>query len=392
MSCELISHSPDLEALRRDGYEVGIVDNHVVLRNVPYVNAQRVVLRGTLMTPLTLAGDRTDTPGTHVVYFAGEYPCQRDGTPIEALRHSSERTALGPNLIADHSFSNKPSAGFPDYETLLRSYATILEGPAAALDPNATARTGRVVELSEDESVFRYPDTSTSRAGIGKAVESLALADVAIVGLGGTGSYILDLVAKTPVKRIHLFDDDDFLTHNAFRSPGAATLDELRTRPRKVAYLAERYAPMRRGIHPHPIRIDASNVGQLAKMSVVFISVDDGPTRRLIVDALIEAGVSFVDVGMGVLQVDDRLLATVRVSASTPQQPNDFDVRREMHFAPAMKDDYDTNIQIADLNALNAVLAVIRWKKAAGFYADHEYEHHSTFTTNTHLLTSSGCA
>ncbi|WP_318271316.1 ThiF family adenylyltransferase [Sphingobacterium cellulitidis] len=40
---------------------------------------------------------------------------------------------------------------------------------------------------------------------------------IAIIGLGGTGAYILDMVAKTPVKEIHLFDGDSFDQHNAFR-------------------------------------------------------------------------------------------------------------------------------------------------------------------------------
>ena len=40
-------------------------------------------------------------------------------------------------------------------------------------------------------------------------------------------------------------------------------------------------------------------------------------------------------------------------------------------------DEYDRNIQIADLNALNAMLAVIRWKKLFGFYADTGHEHSS---------------
>jgi hypothetical protein len=35
-------------------------------------------------------------------------------------------------------------------------------------------------------------------------------------------------------------------------------------------------------------------------------------------------------------------------------------------------DDYTSNIQIADLNALNAILAVIRWKRHIGFYASYE--------------------
>jgi hypothetical protein len=42
--------------------------------------------------------------------------------------------------------------------------------------------------------------------------------DRVYTGLGGTGSYILDLVSKTPVNEILLFDSDDFLQHNAFRS------------------------------------------------------------------------------------------------------------------------------------------------------------------------------
>ena len=41
--------------------------------------------------------------------------------------------------------------------------------------------------------------------------------------------------------------------------------------------------------------------------------------------------------------------------------------------------DYAHNIQIADLNALNAALAVIRWKKLCGFYTDQEHEHSSTY-------------
>jgi len=36
------------------------------------------------------------------------------------------------------------------------------------------------------------------------------------------------------------------------------------------------------------------------------------------------------------------------------------------------EDDYSSNIQVAELNALNAVLAVIRWKRHLGFYATHE--------------------
>ena len=42
-------------------------------------------------------------------------------------------------------------------------------------------------------------------------------------------------------------------------------------------------------------------------------------------------------------------------------------------------DEYHQNIQLADLNALNGALAVVRWKKHCGFYHDLDHEHHSTY-------------
>lgn len=41
---------------------------------------------------------------------------------------------------------------------------------------------------------------------------------------------------------------------------------------------------------------------------------------------------------------------------------------------------------MADLNALNAALAVVKWKKLCGFYYDIEREHHSTYVINTGKL------
>src|SRR3989442_1053875 len=43
---------------------------------------------------------------------------------------------------------------------------------------------------------------------------------VAIIGLGGTGAYILDFIARTHLERIALFDDDKVHVHTIFRVPG----------------------------------------------------------------------------------------------------------------------------------------------------------------------------
>ena len=64
---------------------------------------------------------------------------------------------------------------------------------------------------------------------------------------------------------------------------------------------------------------------------------------------------------------------------------------KSTHFFPFnnVKDDaYSNNIQIADMNALNATLAVIKWKKMCGFYADHNHEHNTVYGIGTNIMTS----
>ena len=242
MSPSLISRSPDLRALADDGYDIDIVSGHLVVRDVPYVNADGQVKRGILVSTLDLAGDVTTRPSTHVVMFAGEYPCDRNGRQLVKIKCGTERKVISEGLVVDHSFSSKPADGYRDYRHKMTTYAAIISGPAEAIDPGATPRPRRVTEAGDPDSVFKYVDTASSRAGIVAVSGKLALNSVAIIGLGGTGSYILDLIAKTPVRQIHVFDGDAFLQHNAFRSPGAPSLEELKAIPKKVRHHADRYA------------------------------------------------------------------------------------------------------------------------------------------------------
>ena len=143
----------------------------------------------------------------------------------------------------------------------------------------------------------------TSRSRAARAVSgtrSLVVGKIAIVGLGGTGGYLLDFLAKTPVVEIHLYDDDIFGTHNAFRAPGAASLDQRRAAVKKVDYYAEAYGRMRRGIRPHPVRVTADNVSELLDVDVVFLTMDSGPEKKTVVEALAAGGVPFIDTGIGV--------------------------------------------------------------------------------------------
>ena len=381
MSRSLISRSTDLKALMDDGYEVDIVSGHLVIRNVPYVNAGGEVRRGSLISVLDLAGDVTTRPGTHVAMFAGEYPCDRNGDALERIRCNTQRQEITDGLVADHSFSSKPKGGYADYHQKMTTYVNIISSHAEAIDPNATARTRRVIESSDPDTVFKYMDTASSQAGITVISGKLKLNKIAIVGLGGTGSYILDLVAKSPVREIHVFDGDDFLQHNAFRSPGAPSVEELKAIPRKVRHHASRYGLMRNGIVEHDVDVDASNASALEGMDFVFLCVDRGGVKRPIIEKLEDLGIPFIDVGMGIELVDDQLQGIVRVTASTPEKRDHVRGKKRIGLSGGDADGvYSQNIQIAELNALNAALAVIKWKKLFGFYRDLENEHFIAYT------------
>jgi predicted ThiF/HesA family dinucleotide-utilizing enzyme len=386
MSHKLISHSPDLKKLRDEGYDVEIRSGYLLVKDVPYVNARREVRWGILVSTLTLAGDVTTTPDTHVAYFTGDHPCRSDGMEIDQIKNPSGGKELAKGVVVNHTFSAKPNPPHPDYHAKMTMYVDILEGQAKVIEPAATARTFPVIEAVEDEdTVFNYIDTASSRAEIDLITQKLAVPRIAIVGLGGTGAYVLDLVAKTPVKEIHLFDGDTFLQHNAFRSPGAPSIEELKAKPGKVAYLQGIYAKMRRGIVAHPEYLDTENIELLRAMQFVFLCFDGGTAKRLIVQRLEEFGVPFVDVGMGVYTTDNALSGVLRVTTSTPQQRDHF--RKCAPFTDGdAHNEYALNIQIADLNALNAALAVIKWKKLFGFYLDLDREHHCTYTIDGNTL------
>jgi hypothetical protein len=358
-----------------------------LISHVPYVNAKAQVAYGTLVSRLELAGDSTVKPNDHVALWAGDYPCDSKGSQLlKLVNNASMHEQIREGLVATHSFSQKPPGGYANYYEKMTAYIRMLEGEAHVLDPHAIAQTFPVVRLTDDESVFCYLDNASSRAGITSINEKLKRDRIAIVGLGGTGAYVLDLVAKTLVGEIHLFDGDSFLQHNAFRSPGAPSCDDLARKPTKVAWFAEIYSRMRRKIVPHPQYINETNVTELKPMDFVFLCLDKGRLKRIIVDYLIENKISFIDVGMGLEIQNDALGGLVRVTTCTPSFHEHL--AKRIPFGDGEDAEYSRNIQIADMNALNAALAVVKWKKLWGFYVDMGNEHNTIYGVSTNLVTN----
>lgn len=386
MSQQLINRNPDLKRLQDDGYDIAIKAAHLVVYRVPYVTAKRVVRYGELASTLALAGDEVGRPSDHIALFTGEYPCDKNGNPIEQIRNGNPNTAICNDLVAKFSFSSKPTEGYPDYFDKMTTYINILSAHAQSIDPSVVTRPSPQIPTESDNSVFEYLDTASSKSGISEVSNKLADCRIAIIGLGGTGSYILDLISKTPVKEIHLFDGDSFMSHNAFRSPGAASLEELRATPQKVDFLLEKYSKMHKGITAHDCFLRDGNLDLLDKADFAFVCIDNGHAKKFIVSELERLDMPFIDAGMGIFLENGSLGGQIRTTTSTSQQRAHFKDR--VSYANNHEDIYTQNIQIADLNALNAAFAVIKWKKLLGFYHDFDLEHSSVYTVDGNTITN----
>lgn len=388
MSQRPTSLRADVVRLLDDGYEVSIEHDHLVMRSVPYVDASRQVKRGILVSTLPGSATVEAPPDTHQVWFSGEFPCDANGHHLNGIGNSSQHRVIGDGLSVNHHFSSKPKTGqYRDHYEKMVTYATMLESPAAALEAGATARTGRIV-ASHDDSPFHYFDNASGRASISSLSQKLRMNSIAIVGLGGTGSYVLDLLAKTPVEQIHLIDGDIFEQHNAFRAPGAASISDLQARRPKVEYYADVYSRLHRGIVAHHCYVEPDNLDLLQGHEIVFVCIDANEIKARIIKTLEVFETPFIDVGMGVDEVDDGLTGQLRTTLSTPTQRSHVHERHRIPLTPGQGNDiYSRNIQVCELNAMNACLAVIRWKKLCGFYQDTENEHYSLFCIDgNHLL------
>lgn len=386
MSSPLVDHSPDLVRLIEDEYDIEIRGADLLVHHVPFVTAAGTVSYGILVSELSTNGESTIRPGDHKIWLVGGVPHDHQGGKL-SLVINEEAHDCGHELIASCQMSGKLKDEYPpDYYIKVSTYVNSLEMYSKAADPSATHKNYPIRETSTEESVFRYHDAATSRAGISAVTAKLRQGRLAIVGLGGTGAYILDLVAKTPVEEIHLFDGDELYAHNAFRSPGAASIEQLRGSPKKVDYLAQQYDVIRRAIIPHPIMINAENVDQLREMSFVFLAIDSGPAKRLVIEKLREWEIPFIDCGMNVRRQENSLRGMLRATAADHGHYDHLASR--VSFDDVNDDEYDSNIQTGDLNMMNAAMAVIKWKKLWGYYVDTKRELGSTYTVARNQMTN----
>ena len=179
MSQELINHSDDLKKLQNEGYEIDVNNGYGIVSHIPYLKANGEIDYGILVSKIALVGDKANYDGDHVIYFSGEQPCNIDGTEITPIKHC-ETNSVFAGINVKRSFSNKPDGNYKDYYEKFVNYANIISFPAIAKDSSVTAKTFKKV-VTEENSVFQYVDTNSSRAGIDNCNRKMLNKKIAII-------------------------------------------------------------------------------------------------------------------------------------------------------------------------------------------------------------------
>ena len=368
---ELVNHNPFLRDMEETGYLIDFVGGHLVFYGWPYLDHAGGLCYGDLAFTLDLNGYVIDPPQSHQGWWRGSKPCDQTG---RALLVSPVLTVIDitHDLRTDFAFSLKlhdeqgVNRAYRSFEEKVQTYLDVITGPALAAYPDATPLRAIERMAKAQGTPLKFPDMMSARYGMNDISMKLAGKRVAIIGLGGTGSYVLDFIARTHLLGIGLFDDDKIHVHTVFRLPGfiANAIGKL-----KVDVLAAHYDQWHGGIVPVPERITPENIEQLQAYDFVFVSVDDGPSRQQIIDWLSANNIPFVDCGMGLNRVEGGLSGFVRISGVNRQayERNVGTVR--LPVGDAKEDEYRRQAQITELNAFNAAMAVIRFKQHFGMLA-----------------------
>lgn len=369
---QLISLNSDLQKLQSEGFDLEIRDGQIYIHHVPFLNSKQEICAGTLAFTYSAQGNILAPPSDHTAHWIGSKPYTITGHEVPSLINKQVNGWNGHAETYFLSLYRDGQSGRPysDFYVKATFYFNTIAGHAFQKNRVEADKIRRMITATPEEDVFNYQDTNSARAGIIGLSNKMKGKNVAIIGIGGTGSYLLDLIAKTPVAEIHLFDDDIFSTHNAFRAPGAATMEDLKHGMSKVEYFSTIYSAMHRHIIPHTERIMEGNISQLFSMDMVFVCVDSVKVRNFISRHLAEQNIPFIDSGLGVeIRSDGNLAGQIRCTT--------FDGKYGDHLSKSfgteeIEDDgvYNTNIQVAELNNLAAILMVIRWKRQLGFYAN----------------------
>jgi hypothetical protein len=363
---------------------------NLAIINIPYITSSGEIKLGVLVEPFILKGlpiyttainPITQQPqklflrNAHTIYFDGEFPCDLDFDEMSNIVFpNATQIQYAPGRTTKYMMSSRPQCGYyDDHVQKIITYFDYISDPAFYLMKQRNIDLDDLKKKNEfdvgvEHQVFIYPDFAPNSIFVNSLSPLFQGKKIAIIGVGGTGSYILDLISRTPIEEIHLFDFDDFDSHSAYRAPGIYNNQVVQQKMNKAQLHSLRYSQFRYNIEFDIEGVNESNLSKLEDFDFVFICIDAGEIKHLIIDFLVANSVPFIDSGISVDLVQEKMLVVTNLVFFDGQN-SDF-LQNHITYFNDEENPYDSNIQVAEINSLVACQAVIKWKQFIGFYHD----------------------
>ncbi len=199
----------------------------------------------------------------------------------------------------------------------------------------------------------------------------VAQESVGIVGLGGVGAWIADLVVKADPREIHGWDYDCIEPKNILRMPGGLDPNVWIRRP-KADWFQQTYSVIHTNVHGHNVKIVSENVQNvIEKITFGFVAVDDADDRMMVCDRLSSAGIPFVVAGLSPVRRDKRVTVSMRIVTAHVGVPSWKDAIPQV--GQSGQDDYGS-LDLPDVYSMAAGWAIQSWRKMRGQYWQEQRE------------------
>lgn len=341
----------------RRGWHIDVAEDHIAVEGVPYRQQDGTfgvcqVMVWVLEDGLTMTAPPDGSGATHAARLrgvSGGKAYHANGDPVGNViwTDSSHECVISIKL---------DSGNYEDAWHALLNYCSIVA---------AAAQAGGGQETQRKDRVFQFEILGENTPDIREWQDKARGQKIGIVGLGGVGLWLLDIMSKTDVSEIRIWDGDHIEGRNLVRAPGWAGQDGIGQN--KAEYFGHLYSQFRTGISVYPEYLDPGDPSNtLDSLDFVFIAIDRADTRGALCERLEQSGVSFVDVGMGIERQHGEVRGSLQVFFSGK------DAGRWRIGIPTIvgigEQEYHV-LQLADLAALNASIAVGMWRRHVRQYA-----------------------
>lgn len=194
---------------------------------------------------------------------------------------------------------------------------------------------------------------------------------VGIVGLGGVGAWIADLVVKADPREVHGWDYDYIEPKNILRMPGGLDPNVWIGRP-KADWFRETYSVIHTNVHSHNEKVLPENMQDVIERTTFgFVAVDDANDRMMVCDGLANAGIPFVVAGLSPVRKDKRVKVSMRIVTAHVGVPSWRDAIPQV--GQAGQDDYGS-LDLPDVYSMAAGWAIQSWRRMRGQYWQEQRE------------------